>query len=97
MIHGHNFNNHRPISLLPAIPKVFEKALFIQYDYINENELLYQSQYEFRTLHSTETASLEITDIIIKELDGGKLAIGIFLDISKAFDTLDHNILLKKT
>ena len=62
---------------------------------MNEHELLYKSQYG-RTLHSIETASLEITDIITKELDGGKLPIGIFLDLSKAFDTLDHNILLKK-
>ena len=93
----HYFDNYRPISLLPAISKVFEKAVFIQlYDYINENELFYKSQYGFRTLHSTETASLEITDIITKELDRGKLPIGIFLDLSKAFDTLDHNILLKK-
>ena len=47
-------------------------------------------------LHSTETALLEITDIITKELDRGKLPIGIFLDLPKAFDTLDHNILFKK-
>ena len=49
----HYFDNYRPISLLPAISKVFEKAVFIQlYDYINENELFYKSQYGFRTLHS---------------------------------------------
>ena len=91
------FDNYRPISLLPAISKVFEKAVFLQlYDYINKNELFFKGQYGFRTLHSTETASLEITDIITKELDRGKLPIGIFLDLSKAFDTLDHNILRKK-
>ena len=64
------FDNYRPISLLTVISKVFEKAVFIQlYDYIDENELLYKGQYGFRTFHSTEAASLEITDIITKELD----------------------------
>ena len=66
-------NKHN--SLLPAISKVFENAVFRHlYDYINENELLYQRQYGFRTLHSSETASLETTDIIVKELDRTKLS-----------------------
>ena len=56
---------------------------------------MYNSQYGFRILHSTETASLEITDMITKELDNGKLPTEIFLDLSKACDTLDHKILLK--
>ena len=76
---------------LHAISKVLEKVALIHfYDYINENELLYESQYGFRTWHSTETTTLDITDIITKELDRN------FLYLSKAFDTLDHNILLKK-
>ena len=61
-----------------------------------KNNLLYKSQYGFRTLHSTELTSLEIFDIISKDLDNGKLPIGVFLDLSKAFDTLDHIILLDK-
>ena len=82
---------------MPAFSKIFEKAVFIQlYEYFNENNLLYKSQYGFRTLHSTELASLEIIDIIGKDLDNGKLPIGVFLDLSKAFDTLDHTILLDK-
>ena len=55
-----------------------------------------KSQYGFHILHSTETASLRITDIITKELDRGKLTLGIFLDLSKVFDILNHNILLKR-
>ena len=91
----HKLDNYRPISLLPAFSKIFEKAVFIQlYEYFNKNNLLYKSQYGFRTLHSTELASLEIIDIIGKDLDNGKLPIGVFLDLSKAFDTLDHTILL---
>ena len=93
----HQLDNYRPISLLPAFSKIFEKAVFIQlYEYFNKNNLLYKSQYGFRTLHSTELASLEIIDIIGKDLDNGKLPIGVFLDLSKAFDTLDHTILLDK-
>ena len=82
---------------MPAFSKIFEKAVFIQlYEYFNKNNLLYKSQYGFRTLHSTELASLEIIDIIGKDLDNGKLPIGVFLDLSKAFDTLYHTILLDK-
>ena len=52
-------NNYRPISLLPAFSKIFEKAVFIQlYEYFNKNNPLYKSQYGFRTLHYTELASL---------------------------------------
>ena len=91
------FDNYRPISLLPSFSKVFEKVVFIQvYEYFHSNKLLYKSQYGFRADHSTELASLELCDRILKHLDDGKLPVTIFLDLSKAFDTLDHNILLKK-
>ena len=53
---------------------------------------MYKSQYEFRTWNSTELASLEIIDITGQDLDNGKLPLGVFLDLSKAFDTLDHII-----
>ena len=93
----HITDNYRPISLLPAISKIFEKVAYGQvYDYFVENNLLYESQYGFRKLHSTELATLEITDKITKELDQGKLPLAIYLDLSKAFDTIDHNILLDK-
>ena len=89
---SHKLDNYRPISLLPTFSKMFENAVFIQlYEYFNGSNLLYKSQYGFRSLHSTELASLEIIDII--DLDNGKLPIWVFLDLSKAFDTLDHKIL----
>ena len=64
--------------------------------YLNEHKLLYDSQYGFRAGHSTELASIELIDRITQDLDKGKISISIFLDLSKAFDTLDHVILLQK-
>ena len=93
----HFFDNYRPISLLPAISKVIEKIVYNQlYDYFVKNNLIYDSQYGFRQLHSTELAALEITDRLTQNMDNGKISITIYLDLSKAFDTLNHNILIEK-
>ena len=91
------FDNYRPISILPAISKVFERIVFNQlYGYFTKYKLLYFSQHGFRKLHSTETASIEFIDRIFQHLDKGKLPLSIFIDLSKAFDTIDHNILIHK-
>ena len=90
-------NNYRPISLLPVISKVIEKIICNQLSsYFENNKLFYDSQYGFRPNHSTEQATLELTDRIISAMDNNDVPIGIFLDLSKAFDTIDHNILLHK-
>ena len=92
------FDNYRPISILPAISKVFEKVIFDQlYEHFNSNGLFYSSQYGFKKNHSTELAVLELIDRITEELDKGNIPINIlYLDLSKAFDTLNHHILLHK-
>ena len=77
--------------------KFFERVIFGQlYAYFVINELFCNSQYGFKKKHSTELAALELIDKIILDLDKGKIPINIYLDLSKAFDTLDHSILLHK-
>ena len=89
--------NYRPISLLPSVSKIFERIIHEQItDHFNRYSLLFHSQYGFRSNHSTEYAALELVDKIIAQMDNRKTPISIFLDLTKAFDTIDHNILLHK-
>ena len=91
------FNNYRPISLLPIISKVVEKVISDQFnEFLVKHKLLFDHQYGYRSGHSTEHAALELTDRIITNIDNKKSPLNISLDLSKAFDTLDHNILLDK-
>ena len=91
------FSNYRPISLLPAISKLFEMAIYKQLNiYLDHFKLLYKSQYGFREDHSTELANLELIDHVTNYMDDGKSPFNIYIDFSKAFDTINHNILLSK-
>ena len=89
--------NYRPISLLPSLSKIFEKVIYQQlYAYFENSNMFFKNQYGFRTGHSTEMASLELVDKMLSFMDNGDTPIVIFSDLSKAFDTLNHNILLHK-
>ena len=91
------FENYRPISILPCISKVFERVIHIQLtEYFYENRLLYDHQYGFRSSHSTEQAAVELVNRIITTMDNNDVPFSIFIDLSKAFDTIDHQILLYK-
>ena len=90
-------SNYRPISLLPTISKIFERIIYNQlYQYFNDNELLAEQQYGFRAQHSTEYAAIKLFDHISKEMDSGNTPTALYIDLSKAFDTLSFHIILQK-
>ena len=90
-------SNYRPISLLPTLSKVFERVIHKQlYSYFNNENLLAEQQYGFRAKHSTELAAIKLVDFVNHEMDIGNTPVTIFLDLSKAFDTLNFDILLSK-
>ena len=90
-------NNYHPVSLLCAISKLFEKNRFQPVIWILYKKIFFfDSQYGFRVKHSTELATIELVDRVLHSFDNKELPLTIFMDLSKAFDTLDHNILLKK-
>ena len=89
--------NYRPISLLLTISKLLEKVIYGRvYSFLNTTKQLYVSQYGFRRMHSCEHAVGELIAGITKGLEQNKYTAGIFLDLSKAFDTLEHEVVFKK-
>ena len=93
-----NICNYRPISVLPSFSKVYEKLVYNRLmNYLEKHSILNSCQFGFRSNRSTAMAVLEMTDKISEAIDNNHFSIGVFIDLSKAFDTLDHNILLKKT
>jgi hypothetical protein len=92
-----NSPNNRQVSLLSSLLKICDKVALNQFTgYLMEHKLLTKHQSSNRNLHSTETLNIAVTDILLEAIDKKQLSIIIFLDLSKAFDNVQHDILLKK-
>ena len=90
-------DNYRLISILTLASKIMEKAVLVQlYSFLTNNQLLSSYQFGFRKGHSTETAVIGLTDTIRRNMDHARLTGAVFIDLSKAFDTVDHSKWLSK-
>ena len=90
-------SNYRPISLLSNLNKILEKIVHSRvYSFLEDQNCIYSLQFGFRRKHSTNHALIEITETIRQALDNKKIACGIFVDLQKAFDTVNHDILVAK-
>ena len=91
------FNNCRPVSLLNVLSKVFEKVMYNRLiEFLEMYKILVNQQFGFRKLHSPYMALMILMEKLITALENNDTVVGIFLDFSKAFDTVDHDILLSK-
>lgn len=92
-----SLTNYRPISLLPVMSKVLEKVVYVKLSKFLETEnILFPSQYGFRKHHSTIHGVVEFIQHTVQSYDNKSNTLSVLLDLSKAFDTIDHNILLYK-
>ena len=91
-----NLNNYRPISLLPVLSKLLEKIINKQLNKIVEDKYIDENQFGFRMGYNTEDAVVKFIDRIEKDLSLGLHVVSVYIDVSKAFDSCDHKILLNK-
>ncbi len=93
----HLTKNYRPLSLLSIFNKIIEKLVHkYLYQFLQKCNILYKFQFGFRKGHSTTLANTEIVENIREEISNGKFVLGAYLELSKAFDTISHDILLHK-
>ena len=89
--------NFRPVSVLPLFSKIFEKIMYSRViSFITKHNILFYDQFGFQKNHNTTMALIILTDKIKSAINNGEYVVGAFLDLSKAFDTVNHAILLKK-
>ena len=92
-----NYSNYRSISLLSKIEKILEKLMYKRlYTFLDYNNVIYDLQFGFRQQYSTSHALINITENIRKALGNVNIGCGVFADLQKAFDAVDHQILLAK-
>ena len=90
------FSNYRPVAVLPCFSKILEKIMYQRLiSFIEKHDVLYKQQYGFRKNHSTEMAIIDLTTKISESIDNNEYTAGIFIDLSKAFDTVNHSIVLR--
>ena len=92
------FNNYRSVSVWPLFSKLLERIVYNRLiEIFNKHSVLYDYQFGIRKLYSTHMALITLIDKMSNALDEGSKVVGIFLDFSKAFDTIDHDILILKS
>ena len=92
-----NPKNYRPVAIIPIFSKILERVIFNQIiKYMTDNNLLHPNHHAYRAGHNTTTALIQMYDVWLKSLEDGELAGVCFLDMSAAFDIVDHPLLIKK-